>query len=290
MSASVPAIGIRLAFAMPRSLKWPQNALRTVIYVAARGAVGRSELGEFQLSLPQGAWGPFPLEKGWQPLKPVLSWCNTPQAGTRTMRIGELLQRLVGLSDGRARGEDRRLLDDVSYLVEQEKRAAALDADLEIPKTELGVKLGHRHSYATRTAYEEALWLSGDASEQNELGNTIDFEAAAAALRHVSDIVRPAILYEAAGDPRAVARALLRKRSSVRLRQERCAVVFSPFESSKVHRLFILSRLTQKRLTDELGIRASLVVRSTHPTEAVEALPFPDIEPELQRASLSPRI
>jgi hypothetical protein len=175
----------------PTPKRWPPNALRTVVYVAARGTAGRTALGAFQRSLPTDTWGEWPLSPDWQPLKPFLSWSTALLGSTRSFLLRDLVGRLHAMSPAAVtRGEERAFLDDVQYLLKGEGPHPLLDQSLEIPRTEVAVKLGYRRSDETAALYDEALRVCADDEERERFGNEVDVDVAARALRDAIPRVR----------------------------------------------------------------------------------------------------
>ena len=79
---------------------WSKNELRTVIFVAALGAVPRSALASFQKQLPSPDWpeGRFPDRR--IPMKDFLSWEPVQIDPFQKITLGTLMQRLLGMKSG----------------------------------------------------------------------------------------------------------------------------------------------------------------------------------------------
>ena len=263
----------------------PKNALRTIVFVAAHGNVGRTVLGDYQRSLPPSDWDDIRLDRGWAPLKPVLSWSTALTGEMESRSVRDILSALAAAVNAPA--DAGRLARDVGHLLATSGPDVTLDASLAIPRTELGVRLSLGRRDATRRAYEAALRMCADASERFEPATR---DAAARALRAALERMTPEVLYEAAADHRAVAEAILARRWSVQLRQDRFEVVFSIGDPRRVHRLYVLSRLGRGALARALGVSEGEIVKSHHLPEGVPVRALPDIEAELRRAAQAPMV
>ena len=155
---------------------------------------------------------------------------------------------------------------------------------LVVPRTELGVRLSRARRNATKRAYEAAL-RACDGPPPIE-GQRIDLVAADQALRAAIEGMAPPVLYEAT-DHRVVARALLAKRRSTRLRHARCHVVFSIVDRHRVHRLYVFARLGRAELARELGVPAASIALSHHLPEGIPTGPLRDVAADLMRAARS---
>jgi len=228
-----------------RAARLAPNALRTILFVAAKGAVGRTALGAFQRTLPPGEWGDLELTHGWSPLKPFLSWTTAPLGIAATRSVREVLALLVAAVNRDHSGELGRLAGDLRYLLCSKSADSTLDAPLVVPRTELGVRLSRARRNATKRAYEAA--LRDCAAPPPMEGKGIDLVAAAQALRAALDGMTPPVLYEAT-DHGVVARALLAKQRSTRLLHARCHVVLALGVLHRVHRLYVFARLGRAEL------------------------------------------
>lgn len=261
----------------------PRNALRTILFVAARGVVRRNDLSEFQLSLPPRDWGDRPPIAGWQPLKPLLAWQTVVLPESRAIPLHVLVKTLVAHARRSAVGEAKQLIRDLEHLVDGPDRSAVLEQTLVVPRTELGLRLSHRRTSTILAAYGAALHAGTDSRERRRFAARFDFTAADRALRAIVDRPPQPVLYEAV-DHGTVAAAVLAKKASVRRRGDRFQVIFSLGSPQRVHRLYLLSVLRRPALAEALGVPPSCLRRSDHPQTAVEVRPLSDVESELLRA------
>jgi len=140
-----------------RTARLPGNAIRTILFVAANSAVGRTALGAFQRSLPSGDWGDLELTHGWLPLKPFLSWTTAPLGIAERRSVRDVLALLLSAVNRDQAGEVGRLAGDLRHLLSGKGADSVLDAPLVVPRTELGVRLSRARRTARKRAYEAAL-------------------------------------------------------------------------------------------------------------------------------------
>jgi hypothetical protein len=254
----------------------PTNALRTILLVAARGEVGTTMLAELQQALPAADWGVIEL-RGWNRLAPLLSWCTVVTGASRSMSVRELLSILA------SGASDRGLREDVNELLRSEQ--AALDGTIDVPCTEPGVRLSRKRSGQARQAYEAALDLLRDPLEAGLLSD-VERPVAVQRLRETLLSMVPAQLFEASDGPQ-VARAILRTEAAFRIRQDRVGVEMDIFRPERVHRLYLLSRLSLVDLAAALDLPVTAVRRSDHPKSAVSVFGFQDAEALLRKAAAS---
>jgi hypothetical protein len=252
-----------------------RNELRTLTFVAAHGVVGRSVLEALQQALPAGDWGACEAElaeRGWVAMRPLLAWDTAPLAEVREVTLRELVEGLAREAGASGEwGRDAcRLLFRHEAKDERAALGALLDQTLPLRRTELGVRLGLRRGRATQRAYEEALAVLHEEGERLGWQGLLDVQAAARGLRAALHELRLQVVYEAL-DPALVARAVLARRGSVKLRQERFAVVFSPFDETRAHRLFVLSRLGRDELSEALGLAPETLQRAGDQSLALAA-------------------
>ncbi|MCC6648932.1 MAG: hypothetical protein IT374_25625 [Polyangiaceae bacterium] len=258
------------------------NELRSVVFVAARGTVGKTELGEFQRSLPAGDWL-YATElstHGWARLKPVLAWTNVILPSSRGVPLREILgAALRGQLRGFHGGEG--LLADVDRLLETEW--PELDHVLQVPYTEVGVRLSRSRSHKMRETYEAALRLCAHTCERERLGHHIDFDAAVAALREALASQRPLALFEAV-EHGGVLRALLAGLAATQLRGDEVDVVYGAQDEPQVHRVYIKSRLPLAELAAALRVPRRWLRRSDHGIATRTYAPA-HVEQKLRRAA-----
>ena len=192
----------------------------------------------------------------------------------------DVLALLVGAVN-RDHGEVGRLAGDLRHLLSGNHVDSTLDAALVVPRTELGVRLSRARRNGTKRASEAALRACDAPLPMG--GEGIDRVGAAKALRAALDGMTPAVLYEAT-DHGVVARALLAKRGSPRLRHARCHVVFSIVDLHRAHRLYVFARFGRAELARELGVSAASIRLSHHLPEGILTGPLRDVEAELRSA------
>lgn len=264
---------MKLAQTRGETKSYPRNLLRTVLYVAARGSVGRRDVEKFQKGLPEDDWGEVVFD-GFERFKDVLAWAIVPTGEHQTLTIREVLQGLANAVDLKGRRHPQRgVLRDVEYLLTCKKDVPELQACMILETTEIGLRLGKRRTRMTRTAYEEAILLASSETEDARTRFWLDdpsLNVAVDELQRLLDEMSPPALYEAA-NLFEVARAMLALPLDERTKDYRCAVVLDARQ--KLHRLFLTSRLELDALAIAIGVprlslrKSSLAVRNFEPAE-----------------------
>jgi hypothetical protein len=252
----------------------PKNVLRTILFVAGHGLVGTSSLARMQQSLPAGDWGDVYLGD-WNRLDPLLAWCSVITGRTRTRTVRDLLAALAPDSS------NLRLRDDVLALLGTEQ--TALEGALDVPVSELAVRLTRKRSREVTSAYQAALELLRDPVEARRLGDEAR-PMAVLRLREALDAMVPVRLFEAADGP-DIARAILRTESSFRLRQDRAGVALSVFTRDRIQHLYVSSRLTKSDLAAALGVPPSALRRASIARRDVRLGTLDEARASLQVAS-----
>lgn len=261
------------------------NELRCVVYVAARGVVGKTELGAFQRSLPEDEWLDASRLNAleWDPIKPVLAWAERVSCGTsRPVTLREILDSVWPNSSGKVLGRLPQLQCDLMSLIATD--SPLLDQTVEVPHTEHAVRLSRARSHRMRLQYEAALRLCAHTCERERFGHQIDFDAAVVALRRVLTEMAPEVLYEAV-EHRDVLRAVLARRAAMQLLGVEFGVVYGAQHVPQVHRVYIKTRLKLDALAKALDVPRRWLCPSVHRMESVETYALPAVEADLRAAT-----
>jgi hypothetical protein len=245
----------------PTQNSWSKNELRTVIFVAAKEIAPRSALTSFQSQLPSSDWFGGQYEGKWHPMKDHLSWGNIQIDAFRKITLGDMIKGILGMKGG-VNSKEGIYADDVLSWMNSPDAQKLLREVITIPHSELGVKLGHKHDYATIKLYKSALELCSEPEETAVFGALINIMYAAEVLRRTISEITPRYTYHfTKGNAAVIATALLTREPEVIQRGDEIKLV--KHEEDDFAALLISSTLKKKQFLKAFDIQPDAISRNS---------------------------